>query len=66
MYAFAIIEKNDDGSLAEVVGIKGGGNWAVSADVLDVGKTGLIANLCLKKGGRSQQEILGFGVEQLT
>lgn len=50
MYAFAIIEKNDDGSLAEVVVIKGGGNWAVSADVLDVGKTGLIANLCLKKG----------------
>lgn len=44
LYAFAIIEKNDDGGLAEAVGIKGGGNWAVSADILDRGKTGLIAN----------------------
>jgi len=43
-YAFAIIEKNDDGGLSEAAGIKGGGNGAVSADILDVGKTGLIAN----------------------
>lgn len=44
LYAFAIIEKNDDGGLAEPVGIKGGGNRAVSADILDVGKTELIVN----------------------